>query len=326
MRKRHFLLAICAAGLSAALCLTGCSARQSKIRFGSAGLGGVYSAFAASYTQLAAEAQPELSFEVKTTAGSAANLRLLSKDYIQMAIAQADLANDAYYATGSFSEQGYQGYSAVGGLYIEACQIVVRADSGITSIGDLMGKTVSIGEAESGTEQNAKQILEASGLSEKLVNEVNLNYTDAAKQLSSGEIDALFCTAGVRTTVIEELAQECDIRLLPVSEDCVKKLAILSGLYSEYVIPAGTYAGQDEDVHTVGLQALLLVSDKLSSDTVQSLTALLFEKQADLQYSVPVDMQLDEQTATQGVTIPFHKGAAAYYAEKGIEVQTAASK
>lgn len=43
----------------------------------------------------------------------------------------------------------------------------------------------------------------------KLVKEVNPNYTDAAKQLQSGEIDALFCTSGVKTEMIEELANSC---------------------------------------------------------------------------------------------------------------------
>lgn len=323
MRKTKFWSGLAALLLSAALLLTGCTAQESKIRFGAAGLGGTYYSFATSYTQLAADELSDLTFEVKATAGSAANLRLLSKEYIQIAIAQADIASDAYYGTGTFEDSGYQGYSAVAALYTEACQVVVRKDSDIISIGDLIGKTVSVGEEESGTEQNALQILEAAGLSEKLVHTVNLNYTDAAKQLSSGEIDALFCTAGIQTTVIEELAQQCEIRFLPVDEDCFEKLDVLYGFYSKYVIPAGTYTGQDEDVDTVGLRALLLASDKLSDSTVEQLTSLLFAKQDELQYSVSVDLHLTEQSATEDVTIPFHPGAAAYYAENGVQVQTA---
>lgn len=87
-----------------------------------------------------------------------------------------------------------------------ACQIVVRADSDIRSVEDLQGKTVSVGEEESGTEKNAEQILAAYGLSERLVTEVNLDYTDAVEQLKKKEIDAMFCTAGAYTTVIGELA------------------------------------------------------------------------------------------------------------------------
>ena len=127
------------------------------------------------------------------------------------------MAQDAYNQTGAFAESEVENnFSTVAVLYQEECHIVVRADSGINTVEELQGKTVSIGEEESGTEQNAKQILAAYGLDEKLVKEVNLNYTDAAKQLQSGEIDALFCTSGVKTEMIEELANSCGIALLPV--------------------------------------------------------------------------------------------------------------
>ena len=71
-------------------------------------------------------------------------------------------------------------------LYTEICQVVVRADSDIQSIEDLHGRTVSIGAEESGSEQNARQILSAYGLNDKMVSMVNLNYEDAAAQLKAG--------------------------------------------------------------------------------------------------------------------------------------------
>lgn len=326
VKKKVRLCGMLSLLLSAVLLLAGCGGSGSQIRFGAAGLGGVYQSFASAYTQLAGEELSDLTFEVKTTAGSAANLRLLSQEYIQLAIAQADLAADAYSGTGSFSDSAYQGYSAVAGLYTELCQIVVRADSGLTGTADLIGKKVSIGEAESGTEQNALQILEASGLSTELVTTVNLNYTDAASQLASGEIDAFFCTAGIQTTVIEELAQQCEISLLPVSQDCVTRLAALNDAYTACTIPAGTYTGVEEDVSTVGVRALLLVSDKLSEETVKELTALLFDEQAQLQYALSIDFQLTAEEAAEDVPLPFHPGAAAYYAENGITVETEAGK
>ena len=64
---------------------------------------------------------------------------------------------------------------------------------------------------------------------------VNLDYTDAADQLINGKIDAFFCTAGIQTTVIEELAKECDIRLLDIDEKCRNKLLSAYPSYSESV-------------------------------------------------------------------------------------------
>ena len=119
--------------------LTGCNVRQDTIRFGAAGVGGGYYAFATAYTQLANAEDAEMKFNIKSTAGSMANLRLLSEGYVDVAIAQADLATAAYYGTDEKGES-YQGYRVLAGLYTEACQIVVRKDSGIKSLDDLQGE------------------------------------------------------------------------------------------------------------------------------------------------------------------------------------------
>ncbi len=62
-------------------------------------------------------------------------------------------------------------------------QIVVRKDSGITGIDDLINKTVSVGASESGSEKNAEQILKMSGITDELINKVNMDYTEAAENL-----------------------------------------------------------------------------------------------------------------------------------------------
>lgn len=90
--------------------------------------------------------------------------------------------------------------------------------------------------------------------------------------------------------------------------------------YTPYTIPVYTYSGQSEEATTVGVQSLLLVSDELSDKTVETLTEQLFSRKQDIQYSLPLDLQLDETSATENVTIPFHDGAAAYYEKHGITV------
>ena len=305
----------------AALMLMGCGSSAGRIRFGAAGLGGMYQAFGDAFAKLAEEGEGTDPIEVRTTAGSAANIRLLSEDYVQMAIAQADMAEDAYAGTGVFADgETYTNFSAVAGLYTEACQVAVRADSEIVSIEDLQGKTVSIGEEESGTEQNARQILEAYGLGDRLVEMKYFTYTEAADALQKGEIDAMFCTAGVQTTVLEELTRQCEIRFLNVDGEGAGRLLSAYPAYETYVIPADTYYGQTEEVSTVGVKALLLASDKLSAKTVKQITGLLFGNSQKLQYALPLDLVLDESSSTDRISIPFHPGAADYYKECGIDV------
>ena len=84
-------------------------------------------------------------------------------------------------------------------------------------------------------------------------------------------------------------------------------------------IPAGTYPGQEEEVQTVGVKAVLLASAALPEKQVEQLTMLLFDGRENL--STQLGIRLDtEAEATEGVGIPFHKGAAAYYKTADITV------
>ena len=136
---------------------TGCSSKKDAIRFGAADIGGIYYTFANAYAGLFNNDAPDYSIEVKKTAGSAANLRLLADGYIDLCIAQNDMIDDAVNGTGTFVGKSISGYSAIASLYPEASQIIVKKDSNIKSLDDLTGKTISIGASDSGTERNAKQ-------------------------------------------------------------------------------------------------------------------------------------------------------------------------
>ena len=300
------LLALLIALMTVLLC--SCSSGGETIRFGAAGTGGIYNEAANSIKSIA-DADGTLKIETKTTAGSAANVRLLSQNYLDAAIVQSDIAHDAF-------------NSAVVGMFTEACHIVVRKDSDINSVDDLLGKTVSIGEEESGSELNAKQILSAYGLNSKMVKEKNLNYADAAKQLQNGEIDAAFFTLGLNATVVEELSKQCDIKLIGIDDAAVKKLKNTYS-YVDCKIPKNTYNGQSDEVGTVAVKAVLIVNDRLSDEQVKKLTQLVFDNAQELQLTVSADVDITLEKAVEGVKIPFHKGAAEYYSERGITVKTA---
>lgn len=305
------------------LVITGCSGHSKNMKFGAADIGGMYYSFASTFTQLAGKEIDGYTFETRTTAGSVANLRLISDGYIDLAIVQADLLSDAYNATGAFTDKKYQkGYKAVASLYTEACQIVVRNDSGITSVDDLINKTVSVGASESGTEKNAEQILKMSGIADELINKVNMDYTEAAAKLKNGDIDAFFCTAGTRTGVIEQLSKECDISLISLDDKCIDKMLSAYSLCEKYTIPAGTYQGQDIAVTTIGIKAVLIARQSLSDDVIKNVTKTLYEHADDFKYATSLDITFNVKEAANGVDIPFHSGAADYYTENGIKVLT----
>ena len=159
-------------------------------------------------------------------------------------------------------------------------------------------------------------------LGSSIVTTKNMDYIDAANSLKSGDIDAFFCTAGLKTTIIDELSKECDIRIIPIDDTVINKMLTYSSSYSRYTIPAGTYKGQDEDINTIGVKSVLITSDSISEALVKQLTQMLFKKSKELQYSTSLDLQIDEKFATDDITIPFHSGAESYYKEKGINLNT----
>lgn len=305
------------------LVMTGCSGTGKNIRFGAADIGGVYYTYANTFAQMAHEDISDYTFEVKTTAGSVANLRLISGGYIDLGIVQADMLSDAYNSRGAFTDGDYQkGYKAVAALYTEACQIVVRKDSGITSVDDLVGKTVSVGATESGTEKNAQEILKVSGITEELVKTVNMEYSEAADKLADGQIDAMFCTAGIRTGIIEQLSKRCDIDIISLDDKCIEKLLTAYPLYESYTISANTYKGQSEPVNTIGVRAVLVASTSLSDSTIEQITELVFSHNNDFKNATSLDDIYDMKLATGGIDIPFHSGASAYYTKHGVTVKT----
>lgn len=297
--------------------MSGCG--NDSIRFGASGEGGVYGKIAVSLADSVHNDASDMNFDVQYTAGSAANVRLLSQNNLDVAIAQADIIDNAYYGTGTF-KKSYRGYLAVAGLYTEACQIVVSADSGIKTIEDLEGKRVSVGESESGTEQNAYQILETCGLNKSFVNEVNLDYSAACEKLKSGEIDAFFCTLAPGSAVIKDLSEEYDIRLIELSDATIQRLVEAYGFYMPYTLEKGTYKNQNEDINTIGVTAVLLANEKMDNKQVKTIINALFRDREKINASLSANIKLDPETAVNGVSIPFHEGALEYYRELGIDI------
>ena len=261
------------------------------------------------------------SCNVNATSGTAENIRLLSNDDVQIAFCQADTLLDAYERTGMFlDDSGGSHLRAVAGLYPEAVHIVVRSDSDIMSVSDLNGKNVSVGIQESGTEQNAFQILTACGLNPLDVTTLNMTTPEAADALISGEIDAFFVTAGYVNKAVEELCRKQSIRFVSLSDETVQNLNSEYGAYFRHVIPKGVYTGVEEDTATAAVKSVLVVRDTLPDETVQAITAAVFKHARELQDSVHFGFVLDEENAVSDITIPFHSGAAAYYQSKGIDV------
>ena len=195
-------------------------------------------------------------------------------------------------------------------------------DPEIKSVADLAGKSVSIGAPASGVYFNAIDVLAAAGLTEDDIQAQYQSFADSADALKDGKIDAAFIVAGAPTPAITELCTTNDAYLVPIDGEVADTLMASCPFYTTYNIPAGTYAGQEEDITTVTVKATLIVSASASEDDVYKLTAAIFDNIDAITAENAKGAELSIENATSGMTAPFHAGAAKYFAEKGVDVVT----
>ena len=308
--------------------LVGCGSEKSAgnaLRFGTGGTGGMYYAYGTQLAKMIDAQGKGHALDVKMTAGSAANLRLLREKFLDLAIVQSDTLSNAINGRGVFAAAGEgKGYAAVAGLYTEACQIVVTKNSGINNVSELVGKRVSVGERESGVLQNAEQILMAHGLTFEMIETVYMSFTDAANAMEKGQIDALFITAGTPTGAISQLAENKDIKILSIEPDVQNNMMKLYKGYTRCTIPANTYKGQTQPVETVGVKAVLVASTDLNDDDVTFITEFIFKNAEKLPHNTSDTLTVDY--AVQDIPASFHAGAAKFYDMQGVKVNVYSGK
>lgn len=288
---------------------------QVKISVGTGSPTGTYYGYTGAVCQVLNSDTLKLTY--KSTGGSQANIEGIRDGIYQMAIVQNDVMNYAYAGTNGFPEK-ITSFTAVGCVYSEVCQLVVKKDSGITSVADLKGKTVAVGDAGSGVYYNATQILAAAGLDiDKDIDKVTASFQNSADQLQDGSIQAAFITAGTPTQAIDTLSTSTDLALVPISDDIIANLVEAYPFYAEYIATSEDYGFVTEPVKTVAIMATYVVSNDLSEEAVYEITKNLWEKKGDIVHGKAEEMDINKAVAGIG-NVPLHPGAAKYYKEAGI--------
>ena len=120
-----------------------------------------------------------------------------------------------------------------------------------------------------------------------------------------------------------DLATAKDVYLVSIDDEHMAKLLDACPWYASYTIPAGTYNGFDEDAVTVTVKATLVCRADLPDDVAYALVSTIFENTAAIAEQHAKGAELSVEFATDGIAVPFAAGAAKYYAEKGVTVETA---
>ena len=153
------------------------------------------------------------------------------------------------------------------------------------------------------------------------INPTYQSFGDSADALKNGQIDAAFIVAGAPTTAITDLSTSGQVYLVAIDDEHVDKLIAASPYYSAYTVTADTY-GMPEDVQTVAVAAVVLVRDDVSDDAVYTFVSTIFNNIDAIAEQHGKGAELNVEFAANMTSVPYHPGAAKYFAEQGLEVAT----
>lgn len=300
------------------LSLSGYS-QQKFIAIATGGTGGTYYPLGGALAQLLSNKVEGLIVTAQTSGASIANCNLIARHQIETAFSQANTTYWSYTATGlQADQQPITNLRGIASLYPETIHIVATKASGVKSIADLKGKRVGVGAPNSGTEADARIILNAHGITYDNISADFINFNEVADRLIDGQIDAGFVTAGYPTSSIINIATIRDLVLVPVDLEVAKKLIEEIPYYGLTEIPAGIYTGVEEPVLALSTPALWICDSQLDPTLVYKMTKALWENIDILAKVHAQGKNITLDTALAGMAIPLHPGAELYYKEIGL--------
>jgi hypothetical protein len=310
------IVAIVLAVLMLALLATGCGESKKFVNIATGGTTGTYFPLGGALADIWNKNIKGMNATAQSTGASVANVNLLKDGKVEVIFVQNDIAYYAATGTESFKDKKYEEIRGFASLYPENIQIVTRADKGINTLADLKGKKVAVGAAGSGTEANARQILEAAGITYNDITVQYLSFGEAANNLKDGNIDAAFVTAGYPTAAISDIAAQHKIVLIPVDDATADKLIQKYPFYAKDTIPANTYKDQTSEVKGVAVMAMLAVSSKMDEKTAYDLIKTMYANQDRLKAAHAKGALIKPETGKKGMGIKLHPGAEKFFNEQ----------
>ncbi|VIO73242.1 hypothetical protein CI1B_48470 [Bradyrhizobium ivorense] len=281
------------------------------------GTSGVYYPLGVAMGKIYGDKIPGVKTQVQATKASVENLVLLQQGRGEIAFTLGDSLKAAWEGD---AEAGFKTkldkLRTIGAIYPNYIQIVATAESGIKTLADLKGKSLSVGAPKSGTELNSRAILAAAGMSYKDLGKVEyLPFAESVDLMKNRQLNATLQSAGLGVASLKDLSTSTDITVVAVPKETVDKIG---PPFVSVVIPANTYTGQDKDVRTAAVVNYLVTSSAVSDELAYQMTKLVYDSLPELANAHAAGKEIKLEAAATGSPVPLHPGAIRYYKEKGL--------
>lgn len=260
------------------------------------------------------------------SAGSGENVQMLKNNEAQLGILQSLFGLNAYRGKGPYKGQAVKNFRSITMLWenVEHFSILSKyVDSGtIMDLKGLKGK-FSIGKRGSGTEGSGRTILKALDIDPESLNLEFLGYNPSAQAMKDGRIVAMNTPAGPPVAAVSQLFAQMgseNVDVLDITDNQLQTIKKQYPIWNRYVLPAGTYPGQKEEIRTISQPNFLAVSPEVSKETVYLITKTIYENLPFLHNIHKATKAMSLDRAINGLPVPLHPGAVKFYKEKGIDI------
>ncbi|MDK2791802.1 MAG: uncharacterized protein PWQ25_665 [Deferribacteres bacterium] len=260
------------------------------------------------------------------SAGSGENIQMLTNKEADLAILQALFGLNAYNGTGPYEGKPVKSFRSITMLWKNVEHFPVLAKYVKTgTIIDLKDfpKKFSIGKRGSGTEGSGRAILSAVGIDPDSLDLEYLGYNPSVQAMMDNRIGGANIPAGVPVSAITQLYAQMGadkVKVLDFTDEQLKQIRAKYPIWLRYVIPAGTYPGQKEDIKTIAQPNFLAVREDLPEDVVYKITKTIYENLPFLNNIHKATTAMNIKEALDGLPVPLHPGAVKYYKEVGVEI------
>jgi len=302
---------------------TALAAQAQNISIATGGTGGVYYPLGGGMAAVLSKYVSGLQATAEVTGGSVANLQLVGTGKPYLAMTMADAGLDALKGQDKFTGKAVP-IRTLMVMYPNRMHVVSIEGAGVGKMADLKGKRVSTGSGGSATEVMAFRVIEAAGLDkDKDMRRERLGVAESVNALKDRKIDAFFWVGGLPTAAVTDLANSpgAKIKMIDHAQLVGAMNKKYGNLYVEDRIPKQTYKGMDADNRQATVMNLLVAHQSMDEKTAYNIVKAVFEHRDELirSHKEAENFKLENQKSS-ATPIPWHPGAARYYAEKGIKL------
>jgi len=255
---------------------------------------------------------------LESTGGSIYNLRELRKNNFDLVFAQSDWQYNAYHGQSTFEkEQSNPSLRAVFALEADPLALIVKNDADIDKFDDLKDRVVSFGYTRSLQRRVMNDYLKARKISQNYFKEVRrMSDSRQAQALCENNVDAILLLSSSFNDRLSDLPQDCELKLVPISDDGVDAVIEKKPYYRKALIPKTNFFQSDKNIMSFGLGATFVASEETSPKAIYHVVKEVVENFNDFKLLHPSLKQLSKKELPYaGISIPLHAGAVRYYKE-----------